>query len=301
MLPTSNSKIGQITAVEPRPKPKPKPRNLDDSFWKEQRENAAAILAQAPEVPPLLLLTLRQLEENPKTEVVQLGNASLYDNHLPPLIEVLHRSECGVAQLDLTFNHLSDTSVIALGNALCRKAVETNYSFCAFELTHIHLGGNDITAEAVANLKQRLTAAGRDVEVDVQPRLRDPCTLCTVGQLLHPADKSPAGVAGLRAGDEIIAFGPLRTLREPRKGFTSNAERALNAICYYLDVARSVAPLVQAHKGKSIDVVVQRASEVPTDARESGMQPQQHLPLTFVPQEWEGLGLLGCKLKPVPE
>ena len=48
--------------------------------------------------------------------------------------------------------------------------------------------------------------------MDVAAVLRDPCVLCTVGQILEPADRSPAGVAGLRVGDEVVALGPLRTL-----------------------------------------------------------------------------------------
>ena len=32
--------------------------------------------------------------------------------------------------------------------------------------------------------------------MDAAPVLRDACVLCTVGQVLEPADRSPAGVAG---------------------------------------------------------------------------------------------------------
>ena len=81
------------------------------------------------------------------------------------------------------------------------------------------------------------------MEVDAAPVLRDACVLCTVGQVLEPADRSPAGVAGLRAGDEVVALGPLRTLVEPKKAFTSAQQRQLDAYTYYLDVGRSVAPL----------------------------------------------------------
>ena len=53
------------------------------------------------------------------------------------------------------------------------------------------------------------------MEVDTAAVLRDPCALCTVGQILEPVDRSPAGVVGLRAGDEVVALGPLRTLVPP--------------------------------------------------------------------------------------
>lgn len=343
MMPTSNMKVGQIQAPDPNaPKPKKKPRNLDDSFWREHREGAAATMAELAKqgaTPPVVLaLTLRFLgsAKPHETEYIRMSNASLRDEHLGPLIEVLHRSDCGVHHLDLSFNHLTDAGVRMLANALCAKAVDTDFNFCAFELTHLYLGGNDgVTAECVAELRKRLGEAGRDVEVDAMAVLRDPCTLCTVGQILEPVDKSPAGIAGLRAGDEVVAFGPLRTLREPKKGFTCREQRQLEAMTYYLDVGRSIAPLVKASNGKPIDVVVRRmvpvqapaaepAAAAPSAAAEAAdaaapaaaaleavsleastpataeMQ-EAYLRLTFVPQEWEGQGLLGCRLKAVPE
>jgi len=349
MMPSSNMKVGQIQPPDPNaPKPKTKPRNLDDSFWKEHREGAAATMAEVAKqgaTPPVVLaLTLRFLgnAKPHETEYVRMSNASLRDEHLGPLIEVLHRSDCGVHHLDLAFNHLTDAGVRMLGNALCAKAVDTDFNFCAFELSHLYLGGNDgVTAECVAALRKQLAAAGRDVEVDVAAVLRDPCPLCTVGQILEPADKSPAGLAGLRAGDEVVAFGPLRTLKEPKKGFTSREQRQLEAVTYYLDVGRSVAPLVKASNGKPIDVVVRRMVPVPAapapapaaapaaaEAAEaadadtaapaaaalaavsleaaavppaSTETQEAYVRLTFVPQGWEGQGLLGCRLKAVPE
>ena len=340
MLPTSDTKIGQIRPAEPHEQPKKKrePRNLDDGFWKEHRENAAATLAAEPQLPPVLTLTLRMLgavKYDHEMEYVRLSNASICDEHLPPLIELLHRSECAVQRLDLAFNHLTDAGLRLLGDALCRKLVEVDFSFCAFELTHLHIGGNALTADGVEELRRRLREAGREVEVDDGAILRDPCVLCTVGQILEPADKSPAGVAGLRAGDEVVALGPLRTLREPKKGFTTSQQRQLDAYTYYLDVGRSVAPLVQASKGRPVDVVVRRTAAAepetaptppaaappaaaPPAAAPPAAAPSSDAPaaappvatdsaggryvrVSLIPGEWEGQGLLGCRLKAVPE
>merc|ERR1740130_353901 len=194
-----------------------------------------------------------------EAEVVRLSNASIHDADLPPLIELLHRSECAVQSLDLAFNHLSDAALTTLGDALCRKLVDVDFIWCAFELTHLYVGGNAaLTGGGIEDLRRRLREAGREVEGDATAVLRDPCVLCTVGQILEPTDRSPAGVAGLRAGDEVVALGPLRTLVEPKKGFTSPQQRQLDAYTYYLDVGRSVAPLVKASKGRTIDVVVRR-------------------------------------------
>ena len=215
MMPSSNTRIGQIQPAEPQPKKKKEPRNLDDCFFKEHRENVAATLAVETRFPPVLTLTLRAIgafKYAHEAEAVRLSNASIHDQDLPPLIELLHRSECAVQHLDLAFNHMTDAGLRTLGDALCRKLVDVDFVFCAFELTHLYVGGNALTAEGVEALRLRLREAGREVEVDVTPVLRDPCVLCTVGQILEPADRSPAGVAGLLAGDEVVALGPLRTL-----------------------------------------------------------------------------------------
>ena len=99
MLPGSNTKIGQIQPSEPQPKKKKEPRNLDDSFFREHRENVAATLAVETRFPPVLTLTLRAIgamKYAHEAEVVRLSNASIHDADLPPLIELLHRSECAV-------------------------------------------------------------------------------------------------------------------------------------------------------------------------------------------------------------
>ena len=99
MLPGSNTKIGQIQPAEPQPKKKKEPRNLDDSFFREHRENAAATLAVETRFPPVLTLTLRAIgamKYAHEAESVRLSNASIHDADLPPLIELLHRSECAV-------------------------------------------------------------------------------------------------------------------------------------------------------------------------------------------------------------
>jgi hypothetical protein len=51
-----------------------------------------------------------------------------------------------------------------------------------------------------------------DPNPDPNPNSNPNPNLSQVGQILEPVDRSPAGVAGLRAGDELVALGPLRTL-----------------------------------------------------------------------------------------
>ena len=80
---------------------------------------------------------------------------------------------------------------------------------------------------------------------------------------------SPARAAGLKAGDALLAIGPVR-----RADFVS--------------VGETIVPLVKSHVGRPLDVVVARGQAGPS---------QRHLGLTLTPAEWSGKGLLGCALK----
>ncbi|RVE68158.1 hypothetical protein OJAV_G00088980 [Oryzias javanicus] len=76
---------------------------------------------------------------------------------------------------------------------------------------------------------------------------------------------SPASVAGLRVGDEVIEFGSVNT-----KNFQN---------------LQNIASVVQHSEGKALRVAVIR----------SGQKVQMNL----TPQRWSGRGLLGCNIIPV--
>ena len=304
MLPTSTTKIGQVAAPPAQPAKKKELRNLDDAFWKEQKQAAAAILANE-RLPPLLALGIGIIGATPETASLRLSNGGVRDEHMPALIDALHHSECGLTELDLAFNRLTDDGVRALTGALCRKLTSAEgFQCCGFELARVHLGGNDgITVAGLDAARAALAAAGRDIALDATRTPRGARQLCVVGKVF---DGSPASAAGLRTGDEIVAFGTCHTPVEPKKGFTTNPQRQYDAITYYLDVSRTVAPLLKEHVGSAVDVVVARrrraegadgGPEGEGGAQGEGVAPREHVQLTLVPTEWDGAGLLGCKLK----
>ena len=125
------------------------------------------------------------------------------DEHLPPLIDALYHSECGLLELDLTFNDLTDAGLRTLCDAICKKLNEADWHACAFELTNLYIGGNTISPEAVAEAQARMERAGRDIKIDVTPRLRYPRALVNVTQVF---DGSPADtVCMILVG--VIMFG----------------------------------------------------------------------------------------------
>ena len=73
----------------------------------------------------------------------------------PPLTlrcDGLHSPRCA-QRLDLAFNHLTDAGLTMLADALCRKLVDVDFIWCAFELTHLYLGGNSaLTDGGIAQL-----------------------------------------------------------------------------------------------------------------------------------------------------
>ncbi|KAL1523315.1 hypothetical protein AB1Y20_018261 [Prymnesium parvum] len=294
MLPKSTSKIGAIAAPPPK---KPPPKFNDESYWREQRLAAAATLANQP-LPPMLALALAVVGAKPETAALRLSNAAIRDEHLPALVDAMYHSECALRELDLGFNELTDEGLRLLCDALCRKLNEAEWHACAFELAHVYVGGNAISPAALEEAAVRLQRAGREVQIDAAPRLRDAKPLCTVKAIF---EGSPASLAGLKEGDVIVAFGPLHTPKAPEKGFQSNAQRQLDAIVYFRDVAFSMAPLVKESVDKPISVIVERPaapSETPVEG--GATAPTEHVRLTLVPKPRGGQGLTGCKLVEVP-
>ena len=294
MLPTSNSKIGQISAPSKAPAKRANPLNVnDESYWREQRMAACATLANET-LPPMLFLSIGIIGAKPETRSLRLSNASIRDEHLPPLLEILYHSECALLELDLAFNQLTDAGLRMLCDALCRKLNEADWHACAFELTHIFLGGNEISPEAVDEANGRLKQAGRDIQIDCTAQLRGAAPLCNVTAVY---DGGPASSAGIRVSDQIVAFGPLHTPKTPEKGFKSNPQRQFDAIVYFKNVAFSMGPVVKECTDKPISVIVQRAAAAGDEGAASKVQ---YVQLTLVPKKWDGQGLTGCKLVEVP-
>ena len=142
----------------------------------------------------------------------------------------------------------------------------------ALELVQLHLGGNRVSGSGMA-VTVWLKQLRPDLEVDWEEQL--PClddqqsvpqALCRVGAVYA---HSPAHAAGLKAGDALLAIGPIR-----HAGFVS--------------VGETIVPLVKSHVGRPLDVVVARG--------QAGPSPR-HVGLTLTPAEWSGKGLLGCALK----
>lgn len=188
---------------------------------------------------------------------MRLSNCGIHDAHLQPLIDALHHSQCQLETLDLAFNRLTDTGVQMLIKALAGGA--------ARELTSVQLGGNRVSTAGMA-LSQWLKQQRGDVLVDWKPQLRDAKSMCTVGTVYL---NSPAQTAGLRTSDSVVAFGPVQ-----------HAD--------FRSVTETIVPIVKAHVGKPIDVVVVRLDEA---------AKVEQVALTLTPKSWSGAGLLGCILK----
>ena len=143
----------------------------------------------------------------------------------------------------------------------------------ALELVQVHLGGNRVSGSGMA-VSVWLKQLRPDLDVDWEERLPD-CDarpLCAVGAVYTD---SPAHAAGLKAGDKLLAIGPVR-----RADFAS--------------VAETIVPLVRSRVGMPLEVVVARAQG---GARADGLSAPRHEGLTLTPAEWSGKGLLGCALK----
>ena len=209
--------------------------------------------------PPAMAAALAKLKKNmSETKRLRLSNLSICDVHLKPLLEALQHSQLCLEEIDLSFNKLTDAGVHLLLKAFSGG--------CAIELTKLYLGGNKVSVAGMA-LSQGLKQARPDLLVNWMLQLPNGKSMCSVGTVYGG---SPAAKAGLLTGDSVIAFGPVQ--HEDYKG-----------------VSESVVPVVKAHVGKPIDVVVVRI------AADSGQV--QQVALTLTPQKWSGAGLLGCILK----
>lgn len=222
------------------------------------------------------------MKEKPQLSRWSVTNAGFADAHIPALCEMMQASECGLTELDLSFNKLTDAGLLGLCDFLAREGL------AAHALTGLRLGGNPATtAEAQAACTERFKKMRPDVTLDFAPTLLEPQVLLVVGKVFPD---SPAAAAGLRRDDDIVAIGTFNMAgREPNRGFKSEPERLMDNIQYFRGVADSLKPLVQttAERGGEIDVVVRRRG--------------QFLPLVLRPCKWSGDGLLGCKIGPPPE
>lgn len=94
--------------------------------------------------------------------------------------------------------------------------------------------------------------------------------ICTVGEVFP---RSPAATAGLAEDDVIVKLDTLDGARNRIAGGEP-----------FIDIATSVVPLIQ--EGKTIEAIVLRSvADGP-------------LLIELTPQQWEGGGLLGCRLLP---
>ena len=253
----------------------------------------ADALEAAASLPQAAAAAYQKMRAIPSScSVLHLCGLGLTDEHLPPLVQVLHHSENTLGSLDLSFNRIGDA-----GAALLCKMLSAGG---APELTVLHLGGNPVSAGAQEAALSEAARTRPEVAVDFEPTLRRAQKMCDVGIVYK---SSPAKGAGLCKGDAVLAFGPLQrfgSLNE-RFGFQPDFQgdregsEALRAQCIHLSVLESISPLVRTSIGAEIHVVVEREAE--REPGTSGGSGKQHLALTLVPARWDGSGLLGCILK----
>lgn len=107
---------------------------------------------------------------------------------------------------------------------------------------------------------------------------------------------SPSSAAGLICGDRIMRLGCLRLPSTRTMAAASgdlgddnsrNQDNGCNSSPTIGDLFRTLPEEVEHHKDGRMPVVVQRGSRV--------------ISLWLTPREWEGRGLLGCHLKPLPQ
>ena len=203
------------------------------------------------------------------------------DSDVPELYDILNHSDSNAAELDLSFNRLTDAGLRALCETLSSEGL------MAHCLTSLRIGGNDISQEGLAAAQALFAKQRPDVTITDEARNLDAEALMLVGKVF---DESPAKQAGMRKGDVILNFGPLSyNGRRRNAGFKTDWERQMDVLQHFDSIEASLKPLVAgavdsagANKGE-LDVVV---------AREGA----GHLRLTLRPAQWSGAGLIGAKI-----
>ena len=172
----------------------------------------------------------------------------------------------------------------------------------ALELERLYLGGNKTSVAGMA-LATHLKQSRGDLLVCWKKALRYPprysprysprssrrvqelrgaASLCTVGNVHN---NSPAHAAGLRSGDSVVAFGPVRRQSKPRHaraipdvfGCRAAARPLQVQSADFKSVSESLVPVVKAHVAKPIDVVCVRMDDG-AQALSTG-QPAPRLPV----------------------
>ena len=238
-----------------------------------------------PSLPPLVACRLQVLREKPSAfRRVRINNALMCDEHLPKLMEILFASDESVEEIDLCFNRLTGDGLKYLCELLAREGM------MAIDLTLIRFGGNDVSDEAKAAAAATLGKVRPDVVIDYELKLMEPSRLMVVGKVFPD---SPAEAAGLQYGDIILALGTMSICGEkPSRAFKSEAERHMNEIIHFADIAESLKPLVTAAVGKDGSNIKEISGVVERDGA--------HVPIQLRPAQWSGAGLLGAKITAVP-
>ncbi len=236
----------------------------------------------APNVLECKLAVCREKAE--RFERMSFAAMEMTDADVPLLYDVLNHSECDIKELDLSFNRLTDAGLRTLCQALSAEGL------MAHQLQRLRVGGNDLSAEAIAEAVALLAKHRPDVELQDEALLKEAVALMHVGKVF---DESPAQQAGLHKGDVVLTFGALSYNGKRRNaGFKSDQERQMDILQHFESVEVSLKPLVagavDAHGAnkKAIDVVVARPGA-------------GHLRATLRPAQWSGAGLLGAKITAV--
>ena len=258
-------------------------------------EEAAEAAPLPTSLPFVVRLMLDKVRTSPMGHVtaIRLAACSVQDQHLQPIIELLHRSSNSIEVVDLSYNELTDAGAALLLDALAMGSAEGTG---AANVTSLHLGGNAAVTQASRDKADALSKKRPEITVDWRPVLVEAKPCCTVGMVYK---NSPAAKAGLLKGDVVlqwVMFQKGRTLMQ-RFGFQPSMQdgfgEAFFASCEYLDVAKSISPLVRVSIGMPHDLIVRRKAE----AGEESIDGFVCLKLRLTPERWSGQGLLGCILK----
>ena len=250
----------------------------------------AGITIFAPNLLECKLAVCR--EKAQRFERMCFAAMEMMDADVPLLYDVLNHSGCDITELDVSFNRLTDAGL----HTLCHALAE--HGLMAHQLQQLRVGGNDLSAEALAEAIVLLAKRRPDVQLVDEARLvgdeagvaKPAVALMHVGKVF---EESPAHQAGLQKGDVVLTFGALSyNGRRRNAGFKSEQERRMDILQHFESVEVSLKPLVagavDAHGAnkKAIDVVVARPGA-------------GHLRTTLRPAQWSGVGLIGAKITAV--